>query len=76
MPSMTPAQVREYFARLKLANEFEIEELRKAPIELKLKQLWALMTATYLFKNEGKREARARDEVRKRWSRLYKAQRD
>jgi hypothetical protein len=38
-------EVRRYLAGLALANEYEIEELRKAPVELKLRQLWALMNS-------------------------------
>jgi hypothetical protein len=44
MPSNSPEEARRYLAGLALANEFEIEELPGASIELKLRQLWALMT--------------------------------
>jgi hypothetical protein len=37
---MHPSQVRDYLAGLKQANEFEVEELRAAPVELKLRQRW------------------------------------
>ena len=42
MSSQTPPEVRAYLAGLSLADEFEIEELRKASVELKLRQLWTL----------------------------------
>ncbi len=69
---MTLAEVRDYLAGLALANEFEIEELRKAPVELKLRQLWALMRSADLFADEAEREAEVR-KVRERWARLYRA---
>jgi hypothetical protein len=42
MSSDSPEEARRYLAGLALANEFEIEELRGASIELKLRHLWAL----------------------------------
>ena len=60
MASMTPAEARDYLARLTLANEFEIEELRKAPVDLKLHQLWSLMTSAELFEVDAAREAERR----------------
>ncbi len=72
MTSITAAQTCAYLAGLKLANKFEIEELRKTPVELKLRQLWALMTSAHLFENDDRREAQARDKIRQRWVRLYK----
>lgn len=50
MARMDPDQARSYLAGLKLANEFELEELRKAPVELKLRQLWTMMTSAGLFR--------------------------
>jgi hypothetical protein len=72
MVSITPAEARDYLARLTLANECEIEELRKAPVDLKLRQLWSLMTSADLFEDDAAREADVR-EVRERWARLYQA---
>jgi hypothetical protein len=72
MSSPSAPEVRAYLAGLSLANEFEIEELRKTAVELKLRQLWALMTSTDLFEKEGRRETEA-SEVRERWSRLHRA---
>jgi hypothetical protein len=71
MPSNSPEEARRYLAGLARANEFEIEELRGASIELKLRQLWALMTSD-LAENDIQREAEART-VRERWARLYRA---
>jgi hypothetical protein len=70
MSSNSPEEARRYLAGLALANEFEIEELRDASIELKLRQLWALMSSD-LVENEMQREAEART-VRERWARLYR----
>lgn len=72
MASTTPAQIRAYLAGLKLANEYEIDELRRTPVELKLRQLWALMTSAHLLETDSPREVLQRNKVRKRWARLYK----
>jgi hypothetical protein len=72
MSTATPAEIRDYLAGLALANEFEIEELRKASAETKLRQLWALMKAAPLFEDTAQREAEAHG-VRQRWDRLYRA---
>lgn len=72
MPSVTPAEARDYLAALKLANDYEIEELRQAPVELKLRQLWSLMSSAHLRGDELERDAEVRL-VRERWARLYQA---
>lgn len=72
MSSLDPRETRQYLAGLKLANDFEIEELRRAPLELKVRQLWALMTSAGLFEDDAARSAEFRD-VRERWGRLYRA---
>lgn len=72
MSATTPAEIREHLKGLALANEFEIEELRKAPVELKLRQLWTLMTGAELLTDGARREIEVR-EVRERWLRLYRA---
>ncbi len=72
MARMDPDQARSYLAGLKLANEFELEELRKAPVELKLRQLWTMMTSAGLFENDSQREAGVR-EVQDRWARIHRA---
>jgi hypothetical protein len=55
-----------------LANQFELEELRRTPIEVKVRQLWSLMTSADAFGNEEDREKEVR-EVRERWSKLHQA---
>jgi hypothetical protein len=69
---MTPADVRRHMTALARANEFEIEELRRTPVELKLRQLWALMGSAHLFDDPAQREIDVRA-VRERWSRLRQA---
>ena len=63
---------RRHLAGLALANEFEIQELRQAPVELKLRQLWTLMSSTDLLENPARREAESRI-VRERWERFYRS---
>jgi hypothetical protein len=72
MCSITPTEIRDYLAGLALANEFEIQELRQASVETKLRQLWVLMGAAALFEDESQRETEVHD-VRQRWARLYRA---
>lgn len=72
MSVMTPNDARRYLAGLALANEFELEELRTASVELKLRQVWTLMSAARLFEDPVQRETGVR-EVRDRWMRLYQA---
>lgn len=72
MSAMTPAEIRVHLNGLALANEFEIEELRSAPVELKLRQLWTLMMSAELFSDAARREIEVR-EVRERWLRLHRA---
>lgn len=72
MTAVTPQEARDYLAGLAEANTFEVEELRNASIELKLRQLWSLMTSASLFETEADREAGVR-EVRERWARIHQA---
>ncbi len=72
MPAHDPKEAHKYLAGLALANTFEIEELRRAPIELKLRQLYTLMSAVDLFESQALREAEV-NKVRGRWARLYQA---
>jgi hypothetical protein len=69
---MNPATARSHLAGLALANEFEVQELRRAPVDLKLRQLWALMRSVDLFEDAAQREAEVR-RVRQRWDRFYQA---
>ncbi len=72
MAVLNPQEVRDYLAGLAEANAFEIEELRNMSMELKLRQLWSLMTSADLFESAADREVGVR-EVRKRWAWLHQA---
>jgi len=67
-----PKHIREYLAGLELADVFEVEELRRTPIELKLRQIWSLMTSADLLDDEAGRESGIA-EVRERWRRIRRA---
>lgn len=60
--------LQEYLERFKKLNAMEIEELRRTPVEIKLQQIWSLMTAAELFESAEEREASVA-EVRERWRR-------
>jgi hypothetical protein len=66
---MTKAEALAYQKRWQRINAAERDELRKASIELKFRQLAALMASVDAF---GWRQALARGqgEVRERWKRL------
>ena len=72
MSGATPKAIREYLAGLEQANAFEVEELRHTPIELKLRQIWSLMTSADLLEDSAKREAGV-TEIRARWRRIRRA---
>jgi len=72
MNSVNPRSVREYLAGLELADAFEVEELRRTPVELKLRQIWSLMTSADLLEDHVAREAGVA-EVRERWQRIRRA---
>jgi hypothetical protein len=72
MLPVNPDDVRAYLASLALANEDELKELRQAPVELKLRQLWTLMTSADLFEDAAQRNIEVK-ETRERWDRLYRA---
>lgn len=74
MDTITAAEAREYLAGLARASDFEIEELRRAPVELKLRQIWSLMSASILQGDEAQREAGVL-RVRERWAAIYQASR-
>ncbi len=46
---MTRQQAREYVQRWKAANAYEIAELRRTPVEVKMRQTAALMSSVKLF---------------------------
>lgn len=72
MGGVTPKTVREYLAGLERAGVFEVEELRRTPMELKLRQIWSLMTSADLLEKSAEREASV-TEVRERWRRIRQA---
>ena len=72
MSGVTPKAVRKYLAGLERAGVFEVEELRRTPIELKLRQIWSLMTSADLLEDGAEREAGV-TEVRERWRRIRQA---
>lgn len=72
MGSTTPKTYRQYLEGLKQADRFEREELRRTPVELKLRQIWSLMTSAHLFETDAEREAGVA-EVRERWRRYRQA---
>lgn len=67
-----PKSVRDYLAGLELAGAFEVEELRRTPMELKLRQIWSLMTSADLLQADTEREAGI-TEVGERWRRIRQA---
>lgn len=72
MSGVDPNAVREYLAGLEQADVFEVEELRRTPVELKLRQIWSLMTSADLLETSAEREAGV-TEIRERWRRLRQA---
>lgn len=72
MNGVDPKFVRDYLAGLELAGTFEIDELRRAPIELKLRQIWSLMTSADLLEDDVEREASV-TQIRERWKRIRQA---
>ena len=74
MNGVSPKAVRAYLAGLEQASAFEIEELRRTPVELKLRQIWSLMTSSDLLEDDAERETGVA-EVRERWRRIRQAYR-
>jgi hypothetical protein len=72
MTSLTRAQARAYLERWVLVREVETAEHRCAPMDLKVRQLAALMQSRAAFGADPSREAEA-EEVRKRWARIRRA---
>jgi hypothetical protein len=71
---MTKAEAKAWKARWQLVSEYEKEELRRAPPELRLKQFSTLMGwARQLGWCDALREGEA--EVRERWANLRRAYR-
>jgi len=72
MAEITPDEARAYLKRRELLSEAEVEELRPTPIEVKLRQLAALMESRHLFGPEPDREEKV-CLVRERWVQLRRA---
>lgn len=73
-PRMTKAQARAFQEHWKLVNEYEKEELRRTPADVRLEQFNTLLGwAHELGWTEALAEGEA--EVRERWIRLKKAYR-
>jgi hypothetical protein len=69
---MTKSEGKAFLRRWRLVNTREIKDLRHTPLEVKLRQLAALMASVnQLGWTEALREGEA--EVRDRWQRLRKA---
>jgi hypothetical protein len=71
MTEITPEQARAYLGRRDLVREVEAHALRSTPVELKLRQLAALMASRHLFGPEPDRETQV-DSVRERWALIRK----
>lgn len=69
---MTPEEVQVWAARWKLVNETEIKELRATSLDVKFRQLAALMFTPYF---PGEKETREEDVAATRaiWQRLRAA---
>jgi hypothetical protein len=69
MAAITPEEARAYADRWALVEAFELEELRRMPMDKKLMQLCALMASRNLFATDPEREHGVLA-VRERWARL------
>jgi hypothetical protein len=69
MAEMTPEEVRAYLTRWELVQEVEVAELRRTPLDTKLRQLEALFASRDVFVAEPNREIETK-EVWERWTRL------
>ncbi len=72
MVAVTPTEARAYFKRWELVNEIELDELRRTPMDVKLRQLSALMASRGLFGVDPEREYGV-NLVRDRWACLRQA---
>jgi hypothetical protein len=71
MSKITSEDARQFLDRWALVNAHEIEELRRTPMETKLRQLASLMAARHLFA-DPQRDKEA-SEVQRRWAQLRQA---
>jgi hypothetical protein len=72
MTAITAAEARAYFKRWELVKEIELIELRRTSMDVKLRQLSALMASRGLFGVDPERE-NGLQLVRDRWARLRQA---
>jgi hypothetical protein len=72
MTAITPKQARAFLDRWKLVREAEANELGMNSMELRLRQLGALVGSRQLFDDDPTRE-RGVMEVRERWAQIRKA---
>ncbi len=69
MAAITPAEAQAYLKRWELVAEIELIELRRTPMEVKLRLLSALMESRSLFEPDPEREAGVQL-VHDRWASL------
>ena len=72
MPVITPTEAQAYFKRWELVKEIELLELRRTSMDVKLRQLSALMASRGLFGMDPERETGVQL-VRDRWASLRQA---
>ena len=72
MAAITPAEAQAYFKRWELVKEIELVELRRTSMDVKLRQLSALMASRGLFGVDPERESGVQL-VRDRWACLRQA---
>ena len=72
MKSMTPEQAQQFAERWRQVRGQETDELRRVPIEVKLRQLATLMASRDLLPPDPRREQLVAA-TRKRWSQLRQA---
>jgi hypothetical protein len=69
MAAITPTEAKAYFQRWEFVKEVELIELRRTSMDVKLRQLSALMASRGLFGADTERENGVQL-VRDRWARL------
>lgn len=71
MSKIDPEAAQQFLDRWALVNAHELEELRRTPMETKLRQLASLMASRDLFADPDRdKEA---SEVQQRWAQLRRA---
>jgi hypothetical protein len=72
MAAITPTEAQAYFKRWDLVKEMELVELRRTSMDVKLRQLSALVASRGLFGVDPERESGVQL-VRDRWACLRQA---